>query len=117
MKRQSHLHLLSATLRLSPNSTSPPEAAKQWQDLFGVKAWGLECWFTNAKLVFIEGEEGKGEGLVEIEIGVEGEERLREIFERARGEGLSVDEREGAFEMLGTRWRFVVVEKGLLSRL
>ncbi len=70
--------------------------------------------------MFTEGQEGKGEGLVEIEIGVEGEERMRGILEKASGEGLSFDGdgvKEGVFEMLGVRWRFVVVEKGLLSRL
>lgn len=107
MKRHKDLHLLGATLRLKPGEEDTHEAAKQWENILGVKARGPELMFTNARIEFVKGVDGKPEGIIEIMVGVEGRERLRGIFDRAREEGCQVDESRGAVEMLGVRFSFV----------
>lgn len=74
--------------------------------------------FTNAKIGFIKGEKGQADGIVSITIGVQGRHRLEEIFWRAKIEGLITDE-SGCLNMLGVKWRFVVVDEqtGNTSRL
>jgi hypothetical protein len=56
--------------------------------------------------------------LVEVVIGVEGKDRLNGILERARMEGLVFDG-EKRVEMLGVKWRFILVggSEGGRSRL
>ncbi|TVY55736.1 hypothetical protein LSUE1_G007524, partial [Lachnellula suecica] len=78
MKRHSHLHLMSATCRLSPANEDIEGAAEQWENIFGVKRGKVsgENEFTNANLQFIPGKSGEHEGLVEVCIGVEGKARL-----------------------------------------
>jgi hypothetical protein len=119
MRRHADLHLLSAVLRLAPGDKDVAGAAKQWERLFGVKRVNdTEVGFTNAKMGFVEGKEGMNEGLVEIMIGVEGRERLKGILERAKKEGLVFDG-EKRVEMLGLKWRFILVgrSEGGSSRL
>jgi hypothetical protein len=117
MRRQADLHLLSTTLRLKPMDTDTVDASKQWEQVFGVKAEGAEVAFTNATLKFIPGLAGEPEGIVEIRIGVEGKKRLGAIIELAKDERVVVDEREGAVEMLGVRFHFVLAEQGTRSML
>jgi hypothetical protein len=105
MKRHADLQLLAATCRLAPGDKDTIGAAKQWEGLFGIHANGAECQFTNAKLRFIAGEEGKADGLAEIKIGVKGRERRARILANAKAEGLC-DDGEAAFRMLGVRWVF-----------
>ncbi|KAE8453243.1 hypothetical protein EG329_011310 [Mollisiaceae sp. DMI_Dod_QoI] len=120
MKRYKELHLLSATLRLAPGDHGVGAAAKQWEDVFGVQRCKREgeIEFTNAKMGFLPGEQGKSEGIVEIAIGVEGREGLNGIYTRARKEGLKVDDK-GHVDMLGVRWRFLWLggENGIRPRL
>jgi len=117
MKRHADLHLLGATLRLKPRDEDIHGAAKQWEDVLGVKAQGQEVVFTNATMEFVNGVEGQPEGIVEIRIGVEGRDMLRGIFERAEAESYKVDEKQGAVEMLGVRFVFVEVPEIGKSRL
>jgi hypothetical protein len=107
MRRNGDLHLLGATLRLKPGETDTQAAAKQWEETFGIKRNGDTIEFTQARLGFVKGEEGKSEGITEIRIGVEGQKRMEEILWRAKFEGLSVD-KDGLVEMLGVRWKFVL---------
>ena len=120
MRRHADLHLLSAVLRLAPGDEDVVGASKQWEGLFGVKRVSdTEVGFTNAKMGFVEGRDGMNEGLVEVVIGVEERERLKGILERAREEGLVFDG-EKRFEMLGVKWRFMLIvgsEGGGRSRL
>jgi hypothetical protein len=116
MKRHSDLQLMSAICRLAPGDKDTESAAKQWESLFGVQRNGDGLEFTNMRLRFISGEEGKAGGLVEIVIGVEGKERLRGVLERARREGLRVDG-EGWVEMIGVRWAFVPLLTPGVSKL
>lgn len=107
MKRHGDLHLLSTSLRLAPGDHDTSAAAKQWEQVFGIRrgknGGGIE--FTNAKLNFLPGEEGKSEGIEDIVIGVKGKERLNGIYKRARQEGLKIDD-EDRVHMLGVRWTF-----------
>ena len=122
MKRHGHLHLLGAILQLAPGDVDVEGAAKQWETLFGVKKVGIgEVRFTNSRLAFLNGQEGKSEGLKEIVVGVEGREKLLSILERARKEGFEVDERVGGkggqFSMFGVTWRIISLETGVASHL
>lgn len=119
MRRNSHLHLLAASLQLAPGDHGVEGAARQWEGHFGVKRVGKgEAGFTNARMLFLEGNDGEKEGLKEIVVGVEGEEKLNGILKRARSEGLQVVEergRTGTLLMLGVRWRFVLLDKGQIK--
>lgn len=117
MKRHADLHFLGATLRLKPGEEDTHGAAKQWEDVMGVQAQEGEVLFTNARMGFVKGVDGEPTGIVEIRIGVEGKERLRGIFERAREEGLKLVESEGAVEMVGVKFVFVALGGEVASRL
>ncbi|KAL5318600.1 hypothetical protein ACEPPN_013663 [Leptodophora sp. 'Broadleaf-Isolate-01'] len=111
MKRHAHLWLVDVTLRLEAGGGDVEGAARKWEDIFGAgrrKGVG-ELLFTNAKMVFLRGENGAREGLVEVGIAVEGRERRDGIFKRAREEGLRVD--GDVVEMLGIRWKFMVLDR------
>jgi hypothetical protein len=119
MRRHSHLDLLAVSLQLAPMDYNVEGAARQWEGLFGIKRveWG-EVGFTNARMLFLEGKGGEKEGLKEIVVGVEGEEKLSGILRRARSEGLEVTEEPevaGTFAMLGVRWRFVLLDEGRIK--
>lgn len=119
MRRYSHLRLLAASLQLAPGDHDVEGAARQWEGLFGVKRVGKgEVGFTNARMLFLEGKGGEKEGLKEIVIGVEGEERLSGILNRARIEGLEIEGELGgakSFPMLGVRWRFILLDQGRIK--
>lgn len=106
MKRHKDLHLVAVVCRLRPGDNDTCAAAKQWTDVFGVQRSNKrgEIAFTNANITFVPGEQEKDEGIVEIVIGVEGEEQLSRIQEKAKEEGVEIDEHD-CLEMLGVRWR------------
>jgi hypothetical protein len=118
MRRNSDLYLLGVTLRLKSGEADIKGAAEQWEKTFGVRRDGKEVQYTNARMGFIQAEDGKADGIVNITIGVEGKRRLEEILWRAKFEGLAVDH-TGIVEMLGVNFRFVLVEAkgGGLSKL
>ncbi|KAH7397799.1 hypothetical protein BKA64DRAFT_708478 [Cadophora sp. MPI-SDFR-AT-0126] len=108
MRRCGDLWLVSVVLRLKAGDGDVQGAARKWEEVFGVAMGekGDDLGFTNAKLRFCEGEEGKSEGLVEVGIAVEGIERRDGILEKARKEELHVDGE--IVSMLGVRWRFTI---------
>ncbi len=112
MRRHGDLHLLSATLRLSPEDKDTSAAATQWHELFGIQRGNRNdrLQFTNATISFVCGESGENEGLVEVTIGVEGKQRLYGILENAKKEGLKVDGE--CVHMLGLHWRFTLLDNG-----
>lgn len=116
MERHAHLQLLSATLRLAAGDKDTNSATRQWHDIFGIERGRheAEVQFTNARMMFVPGENEKSEGLTEVTIGVKGEEKINGILKRALREGVKVD--DNCVEMLGVRWRFVSIE-GTMSRL
>lgn len=117
MKRHADLHLLGATLRLKPGDQDIRGAAKQWEDVLGIHTQENAVVYTNARMDFVKGVEGQPEGIVEIEIGVEGNERLSGILERAREQGCKAEKGQGTVEMLGVRFVFVEVPKAAESKL
>ncbi|PGG95402.1 hypothetical protein AJ79_10076 [Helicocarpus griseus UAMH5409] len=108
MKRTADLHLIEATCRLPPRDTDTDAALQQWEETFGISKSGASLQFTNARMRFLPGVDGKSEGLASISIAVQGEGRLRAIFDRARELGLESD--DGWVDMLGIRWRFVAAD-------
>jgi hypothetical protein len=125
IKRHSQLHLMAVTLRLAPEDTDVEGAVRQWESLFGVGRLegegSREVAFTNAIMEFCEGRDGEKEGLRDVVIGVEGNEKFQGILKRAREEGLEVEEDLGVagdFQMLGVRWVIILMDEGIVkSRL
>jgi hypothetical protein len=109
MKRSSHLTLEGCVLRLRPGELDHEAAARQWEEIFGVARSRDLLAFTNARLGFVAGREGLPEGLVSITVGVDGQDRLDAIRERAREAGVLVDRR---FEMCGIQWNLVLKGHG-----
>ncbi|KAH6713726.1 hypothetical protein BKA61DRAFT_735324 [Leptodontidium sp. MPI-SDFR-AT-0119] len=110
-ERFSPWHAAGPEEKLEAGGGDVEGAARKWEDIFGAgrrKGVG-ELLFTNAKMVFLRGENGAREGLVEVGIAVEGRERRDGIFKRAREEGLRVD--GDVVEMLGIRWKFMVLDR------
>lgn len=103
MKRCSHLHFIELVCRLVPDDSDTETAAKQWEEIFGVPRIRNELVFTNGRLRLTPGEEGKPEGIAMITIGVDGDDNLKAIFDRASEEGLY---RDGWIDMLGVEWYF-----------
>ena len=104
MKRCSHLHFVETVCRLTPGDTDVEAAAKQWEEIFGVPSIKEKLVFTNGRMRFTPGEEGKPEGIVSITIAVEGEQNFNGVLDRASEEGLCGD---GWIDMLGVKWYFV----------
>lgn len=104
MKRHGDLFLLGAVLRLAPGDNDAEGGSKQWEELFGVARSRDLLAFTNARMGFIPGREGEPEGLVSITIGVKGQKRLDGIYEKAKEQGLSVE--NGGIKMVGVKWHF-----------
>ena len=104
MKQHSDLHLVGAVLRLEPGDSATEAASQQWEEIFGIPRSRDLLAFTNARLGFIRGEEGKPTGLVSITIAVEGKQRCNEIWKRASKSGLCG---EGWIRMCGIKWYFV----------
>ena len=97
MKRNAHLSLLGAVCRLAPNDGDGEKAATQWEQTFGVPRSRDLIAFTNARVGFIQGEEGKPDGIVAISIGVKSERQRDDIFKRAHEKGLLASDG-------GSRW-------------
>lgn len=107
MKRNSHLSLLGAVCRLAPQDGNGEEAATQWEQIFGIPRSRDLVAFSNARLGFIHGEEGKPDGIVSISIGVNSEEKRDGIFERAGERGLLENDGSSRWvNMLGIKWYF-----------
>lgn len=107
MKRNGHLSLLGVVCRLGPNDGDGESAATQWEQIFGIPRSRDLVAFTNARLGFMRGEEGKQDGIVSISIGVRGENKRNEILQRAEKRGLL--ERDGGsrwVDMFGIKWYF-----------
>ncbi|EXJ54547.1 hypothetical protein A1O7_09888 [Cladophialophora yegresii CBS 114405] len=108
MKRCAHLKLLNTTLRLAPGQADVEAAARQWEDYFGIPREGKsQLVFTNSRLSFVPGVDGKPEGLESITIEVKGRRRFEGMLDVARKEGLCGD---GWINMLGVKWYFVLQE-------
>ncbi|KAL2365419.1 hypothetical protein RJZ56_001663 [Blastomyces dermatitidis] len=105
MKRTADLHLADVTCRLAPGDEDTDAALKQWEETFGIPGDPGHLQFTNARMRFLPGMEGKSEGFTDVSIAVRGEERHKGIFDRAREVGLPSG--DGWVEMLGCRWHFV----------
>jgi hypothetical protein len=109
MKKYAHLSLLGVVCRLAPGDWGAELASTQWEQIFGVPRSRDLVQFTNARVGFLHGEEGQPEGIISVTIGVVGERRRQEIFNRAKEKGVLVDDRSGRFvRMLGLRWNFVL---------
>jgi len=108
MRRAGNLRLVEVVLRLKDEDQDVKGATRKWEEIFGVRRGekGDELEFTNARLRFCEGVEGRSEGLVEVSITVEGRGKRDEILARARTEGLHVEGE--VVEMLGVRWKFTM---------
>ncbi|KAJ4298962.1 hypothetical protein N0V90_004206 [Kalmusia sp. IMI 367209] len=105
MKRTSDLTLEGCVLRLAPGDVGHEDAARQWEEVFGVGRSRDLLAFTNARLGFIIGKEGEREGLVSVTVGVNGKKRFDGILERASKAGLCGD---GWINMCGVKWYFVL---------
>ncbi|KKZ63400.1 hypothetical protein EMCG_02287 [[Emmonsia] crescens] len=108
MKRTADLHLVDVACRLAPEDVDTDAALKQWEEIFGVSRSPKSLQFTNARMRFLPGMEGKAEGLANITIAVQGEERLRGIFDEARE--LNLPSGDGWVDMLGVRWCFMAAD-------
>ncbi|KAF2802706.1 uncharacterized protein BDZ99DRAFT_512370 [Mytilinidion resinicola] len=109
MKRNTHIQLGGLVCRLAPGDVRHEEAPRQWEDMFGVARSRDLLAFTNARLGFMRGEEGKPEGIVSISIGVTGQDTLQGILDRASKEGLLED---GWVNLLGVKWSFYLASFG-----
>lgn len=107
MKNSAALHLLGCTLRLGPGDEDVNAAAQQWSDTFGIPVTRNELAFTNSRMAFVKGEQGKPEGLLSVTVGVDGKARMQGILDRASKAGLCGD---GWFEMVGVRWYLVLLD-------
>ncbi|OJD11013.1 hypothetical protein ACJ73_09631, partial [Blastomyces percursus] len=106
MKRTADLHLVDVTCRLAPGDEDTDAALKQWEETFGISRGAEHLQFTNARMRFVPGMEGRSEGFTDVTIAVRGEERLRGIFDRAREVGVPAG--DGWVDMLGCKWHFVM---------
>jgi hypothetical protein len=109
MKKYADLHLASALLRLAPGDVDTEGASRQWESIFGVGMSRDLVAFTNARMGFIRGQQGKQEGLDSITISVNGGERFDGILERASEEGVCGN---GFLNMCGVRWYFAYAGGG-----
>ncbi|EEH34939.2 hypothetical protein PAAG_05986 [Paracoccidioides lutzii Pb01] len=110
MNNTADLYLTGVTCRLAPGDKDIDAALDQWKATFGIAGNRDYLQFTNVSMRFLPGMEGQSAGLMDITIAVQGEERLKEIFDRARE--LNVPSGDGWVDMLGVRWRFVKKEDG-----
>ncbi|OJD14200.1 hypothetical protein AJ78_05440 [Emergomyces pasteurianus Ep9510] len=108
MKRTADLHLIDVTCRLAPGDGDIAAALKQWEETFGVSRSSDSLHFTNARLRFLSGMQGRSEGIADITIAVQGGERLKGIFDRAKQ--LNLPFGNGWVDMLGVRWCFVAAD-------
>ncbi|KAL2367131.1 hypothetical protein RJZ57_008530, partial [Blastomyces gilchristii] len=75
--RTADLHLADVTCRLAPGDEDTDAALKQWEETFGIPGGPGHLQFTNARMRFLPGMEGKSEGFADVSIAVreEGNER------------------------------------------
>lgn len=105
MKQTSHLTLEDCVLRLAPGDAGHEDAARQWEEIFGVGRSRDLLAFTNARLGFIRGQVDESEGLVSVTVGVKGKAQFEGILNRASKAGLCGD---GWINMCGVKWYFVL---------
>jgi len=105
MKKYADLHLVGALLRLAPGDIDTEAAARQWKEIFGVDMSRDLLAFTNVRMGFVRGQEGKSEGLESITVAVNGKDRFNKILQLASEEGLCGD---GWINMCGVKWYFVL---------
>lgn len=105
MRRSAHLSLEGCVLRLQPDDHDHEGAARQWEDIFGVGRSRDLLAFTNARLGFVSGQEGRPEGLVSITVGVKGQDKLDAVLHRAKEVGVW---NHGRVYICGVRWDFVL---------
>lgn len=120
MKRNAQLSLAGVVCRLGPNDGDGERAATQWEETFGVPRSRDLIAFTNARIGFISGEEGKPEGIVSISIGVKGEKKRSEILQRSEERGLlESDAGSRWINMFGIKWYFTLTsnDDGSQSKL
>lgn len=109
MKRNSHLSLLGVVCRLAPNDGDGETAATQWEQIFGAPRSRDLVAFTNARLGFIHGEEGKPDGIVSISIGINSDVKRQAVFQRAEERGLfETDGSSRWINMFGIKWYFAL---------
>ncbi|EEH23470.2 hypothetical protein PABG_05681 [Paracoccidioides brasiliensis Pb03] len=113
MNNMADLYLAGVTCRLAPGDEDIDSALDQWKATFGIAGSRDYVQFTNVSMRFLPGMEGQSAGLMDITIAVQGEERLKETFDRARE--LNVLSGDGWVDMLGVRWRFVKKRMGANS--
>jgi len=113
MRRNTDLSIVGVQLRLKPGDLGGEDAARQWRDVFGVPMSRDLGAFTNARLGFLAGKEGKREGMEAITIAVKGRKRLDDILKRVAEEGLCGD---GWTNMLGIRWYFTYAGEPVEAR-
>lgn len=107
MRRNSHLKLIGATLRLSSGDKDPSDAARQWHEMFGIPRQNDELIFTNSRLEFLPADPNKREGLESVTIQVKGRAKFDRILKKVADHGLCGD---GWTNMLGIKWYFVLDE-------
>ena len=105
MKQTSHLTLEGCVLRLAPDDVGHEDAARQWEEIFGVGRSRDLLAFTNTRLGFIRGQPGESAGLVSVTVGVRGKEQFEGILSRASKAGLCG---HGWINMCGVKWYFVL---------
>jgi hypothetical protein len=110
MKANSQLYLLGCDLQVEQQQ-DPEQAATQWADLFGIPVAGHKLCFTNAELVFQPAGALTTEGLRRITVGVETQQQLGAIRDRARDNGLVVDPASSTIHMVGVEWHIVVLQQ------
>lgn len=109
MTRAAHLSLEGCSLRLAPGQNHE-DAARQWEEIFGVGRSRDLVAFTNSRLGFVRAAEGKPEGLLSITVGVNGRDKIADIWERASKLGLKENR---WVNMCGIRWFFVLTGNGV----
>jgi hypothetical protein len=109
MQRAQHLALEGCVLRLRPGDVAHEDAARQWEETFGVARSRDLLAFTNAKIGFTSGREGQHGGLVSITIGVQGRDKYDAICKRASDAGIH---RDGCILMCGIKWYLILLGQG-----
>ncbi|KAF2403788.1 hypothetical protein EJ06DRAFT_505100 [Trichodelitschia bisporula] len=107
MRETAGLGLLGVVCRLKAGEVDVEGAARRWRDLFGVAMSRDLVAFTNARLGFVRGVEGKGAGIESITVGVAGREKLEDVIKKAREKGVWRGGTHGWAEMCGVKWHFV----------
>ena len=89
-------------MRLAPGDWDTEGASRQWETVFGVGMSRDLVAFTNARMGFTRGQEGKPEGLESITITVNGGDKMDGILQRGKEAG--VLNPDGSLQMLSVKW-------------